>query len=191
MKGVLEAILNHCESRLDTSSLRTVLYECMAIVNSRPLTVENLNDPCGPEPLTPNHLLTMKTAVWTPPPGNFEREDLYARKRWRKVQYIANQFWQRWRKEYLSNLQTRQRWIKRKRNLQVGDIVLIKEEDMIRNQWQLAKVVDTFPGKDDLVHKVRLLVADSMLTKDGKRVRKPKFVERPVHKLALILENDP
>lgn len=45
----------------------------MAIVNSRPLVVKNLSDPCGPEPLTPNHLLTMKSGIVMPPCGNFVR----------------------------------------------------------------------------------------------------------------------
>jgi hypothetical protein len=31
----------------------------------------------------------MKTSVITAPPGSFQREDVYARKRWRNIQYIA------------------------------------------------------------------------------------------------------
>lgn len=52
----------------------------MVIVNSRPLTTEHLNDPLGQEPLTPNHILTMKSSIIAPPPGEFVREDLYVRK---------------------------------------------------------------------------------------------------------------
>ena len=105
IRNVLTAILMESVGRLDSTSLRTFLYEAMAIVNSRPLTTENLNDPCAPEPLTPNHWLTMKSKVILPPPGDFVKEDLYARKRWRRVQYLANNFWTSWRKEYLLNLQ--------------------------------------------------------------------------------------
>ena len=39
-----------------------------------------------------------------PPFGNFQRADVYLRKRWRRVQYLANLFWTRWRKEYLRTL---------------------------------------------------------------------------------------
>ena len=105
IRNVLTAILMESGGRLDSTSLRTFLYEAMAIVNSRPLTTENLNDPCAPEPLTLNHWLTMKSKVILPPPGDFVKEDLYARKRWRRVQYLANNFWTSWRKEYLLNLQ--------------------------------------------------------------------------------------
>ena len=78
IRSVLTAILMQHSGRLDPSSLRTFLYEAMAIVNSRPLSAISLNDPCGPEPLTPNHLLTMKSKVVLPPPGNFTKEDVYA-----------------------------------------------------------------------------------------------------------------
>ena len=80
IRNILTAILGQNNSRLDNSSLRTFLYETMAIVNSRPLTIENINDPLGPEALTPNHLLTMKSGIIVPPPGNFQKDEVYARK---------------------------------------------------------------------------------------------------------------
>ncbi|XP_039859773.1 uncharacterized protein LOC120716337 isoform X2 [Simochromis diagramma] len=70
IRSVLTSIWDHTSKRLDNSSLRIFLYEVMAIVNSRPLTVENLNDP-NLEPLTPNHILMMKSSVILPPPGEF------------------------------------------------------------------------------------------------------------------------
>ena len=39
-----------------------------------------------------------------PLPGKFVKEDLYARKRWQRVQYLAEEFWSRWCKEYLANI---------------------------------------------------------------------------------------
>lgn len=132
--GVLTAILDQSAQRLDVTSLRTFLYEVMAIVNSRPLTIEYLNDPCGPEPLTPNHILTMKSSIILPPPGQFVKEDLYLNKRWRRVQYLANEFWTRWKKEYLLNLQSRQKWHKSRRNLKINDIVLLQDDLLQRGK---------------------------------------------------------
>ena len=66
------------------------MTEAESIVNCRSLTVENLTDPLASEPLTPNHLLTLETQVVLPPPGTFESPDLYSRKGWRRVQYLAN-----------------------------------------------------------------------------------------------------
>ena len=52
----------------------------MAIVNNRPLCVDTLNDVNSCSPVTPNHFLTGNSEVILPPPGNFMKEDLYARK---------------------------------------------------------------------------------------------------------------
>lgn len=66
IRSVLSAILDQSAQMLDSTSLRTFLYEVMAIVNSRPLTTVHLNDPSGPEPLTPNYILTMKSTIILP-----------------------------------------------------------------------------------------------------------------------------
>ncbi|PWA27892.1 hypothetical protein CCH79_00000212 [Gambusia affinis] len=153
IRSVLSSILDQSSRTLDSSSLRTYLYEVMAIVNSRPITPHLLNDPSGPQPLTPNLLLTLKTSVILPPPGDFVRQDLYLRKRWRRVQYLANEFWHRWRKEYLLGLQQRQKWQKTRRNAKVNDIVIIKDEAAPRNDWKLAKVTAVYPSEDGYVRK--------------------------------------
>ncbi|XP_073703910.1 meprin A subunit beta-like [Garra rufa] len=158
--SVLSAILDQSAKRLDSTSLRTLLYEVMAIVNSRPLSIEHLSDPTGPEPLTPNHILTMKSTIVQPPPGEFMKEDLCLQKRWRRVQYLANEFWIRWRKEYLLNLQPRQKWNVHRRNLKINDVVLLQDDMEPRNEWKLAKVTDVYPGTDNKVRKVRLLVSE-------------------------------
>ena len=122
VRSVLSAILEKNGTQLDDESLRTYLCECEAIINSRPLTVTNLNDPGSLEPLTPSHLLTLKSKVVLPPPGMFQSPDLYSRKRWRRIQHLSNEFWCRWRKEFLLSLQQRTKWNRPRRNLSIGDI---------------------------------------------------------------------
>ena len=190
IRSILTVMLNQHGNRLDTSTLRTFLYEVMAIINSRPITAQDLNDPCGPEPLTPNHFLTMKSKVILPPPGNFVKEDVYARKRWRKAQYLLNEFWSRWRKEYLLTQQSRVKWNEKKRNISIGDIVVLRDDDSLRGHWKLAKVIDTHVDADGLVRRVKLLVGTSDLSKDGKRNGNPTTLERPIHNLTLLLESE-
>lgn len=81
IRSVLTSILDQSSRQLG-SSLRTYLYEVMAIINHRPLTAHFFNDPIGPQPLTPNHILMMKASIILPPPGEFVKEDLYLCKRW-------------------------------------------------------------------------------------------------------------
>ena len=188
IRNVLTGILDNCAARLDTSCLRTLMYEAMAIVNSRPLTVENLERADGPLPLTPNHVLTMKSGiVMPPPPGVFEREDLYLKKRWRRVQYLADTFWTRWKKEYLQTLQTRSTWKQLQDNICEDDIVLLQDDGICRTDWKAARVVETFPSDDGRVRRVKLLMATSELDEHGKPRCQRTYLERPVHKLIVLL----
>lgn len=189
VRSVLTSIQDQAANRLDTTSLRTFMYEVMAIVNSRPLTSEHINDPMGPEPLTPNHILTMKPTIIAPPPGEFVREDLYLHKRWKRVQFLANEFWTRWRKEYLMSLQQRNKRHKSRRNAQKNDIVLLEDDLAPRNQWKLAKVEEV-PGTDGRVRRLKLIVSNATLDSKGARTSKPVYLERPIHKTVLIVEAD-
>ena len=186
VRTVLTGLLKTTAVRLTTNALRTLLYESMAIVNSRPLTSDGIDDSNGPEPLAPNHLLTMKSGCIPPPAGTFEQSDLYGRKQWRKVQYLADQFWRRWRREYLSTLQARQKWNKPQRDFSPGDIVLIVDEKAVRTEWPLGKVLKTFPSADHRVRSVELAVGCPTIDSDGKRRSKLSVWRRPIHKLVFL-----
>jgi len=150
-RNVLSVLLDQCGSQLNDESLQTFMTEVEAVVNSRPLTVENLTSPDALEPLTPNHLLTGKSRVVLPPPGEFQRADLYLRKRWRRVQHLANEFWVRWKREFLHTLQLRQKWMRPRRNLQQGDVVIISNDNLPRNMWQIARVEEAYGDPDGYV----------------------------------------
>ncbi|CAB4023470.1 uncharacterized protein LOC113666921, partial [Paramuricea clavata] len=184
VRNVLSALLDAHGEQLDDESLRTFMVEAEAIINSRPLSLNFASDL---EPLTPNHLLTMKSNIILPPPGEFQRADVYSKKRWRRVQYLINEFWSGWKKEFLQSLQTRQKWVRPQKNLKKGDIVVVNDEDLPRNQWKLARVAETFPSDDALVRKVKLAMADSTLDSRGRRKRPISYLNRPVHKLVLLL----
>ena len=125
VRNVVASLLRHHGTQLDGESLRTFMIEAEAIVNCRPLTFDMINTAPTPHSRTPNHLLTMKSKVIMPPPGDFRRPDLYSRKRWRRVQYLANKFWTRWSQDYVQSQQPRQKWVRTRRNMQVGDIVIV------------------------------------------------------------------
>lgn len=83
IRNVLNITIAQCPGGLVDASLRTLFYEAMAIVNSRPLKVDGIIDSKSLEPLTPNHLILMKSKIALPPPGKYEKEDMYAAKIWR------------------------------------------------------------------------------------------------------------
>ena len=161
--------------RLTHEVLTTLMTEVTAIVNARPL-VPVSTDPEMPEILTPATLLTQKSRALKATPGNFSCTELYS-KQWRQVQYLANLFWTRWRKEYLPTLQPRRKWRNETRNLEEGDLVLLRWREASRNYWPLARITKAQASADGKVRKVDLVTA-----KDGSR----KSYTRPVTEVILL-----
>ena len=163
------------EQLLDEEGLHTLLCEAEAVINSRPITKasSDLNDL---EALTPNHLLLLKVKPELPP-GVFNKDDQYANRRWRQVQYLADIFWKRWCREYLVQLQERQRWSTTRRNFRVGDVVLIVDDTSPRNSWPLGRIMETFPDKQGLVRQVKVKTKTNQL-------------HRPITKLCLLQESE-
>lgn len=116
----------------------------------------------------------MKSSTTLPPPGAFPKEDLYGAKRWHRVQFLTEQFWCRWRREYLHNIIARQRWHSPKINLREGDIVLEIDELSPRDEWRLARVLET---KDGLVERVKIPYGDKRLNNKGQLSNKLSSVE--------------
>jgi len=101
--------------------------------------------------------------------------------------HLTNEFWTRWRKEFLRALQEQQKWVRPRQNLQIGDIVIIKDDNTPHNHWQLARVTEAQKGKDRLVSKVNLVVGDRRLSSTGGRTRPVSFLEQPIQKVVLLL----
>nr|CAB3263155.1 uncharacterized protein LOC104265735 [Phallusia mammillata] len=169
VRKILSALMS--EQTPNDETLITFMVEVEAKLNSRPLTPVTM-DTESDEPLTPNHLVLLGHCD-TLPPGVFDKKDNYVRRRWRQVQYLANQFWSRWVNEYLPTLQVRQTWTVPERNLAHDDLVLLADNSVSRGRWLTGRVVDTYPAEDGSVR--TLLVK----TKNG-------TLKRPIAKLCLI-----
>ena len=173
VRQVMTSIIR--EQALTDEGLRTLFCEVEAIVNSRPLT-KTSEDPNDFEALTPNHLLLLKGKPDMPPTIT-SKNDQYARRRWRQVQYLADLFWRRWTKQYLPQLQVRQKWNRTEENVKVGDVVLVVNNTAPRNCWHMGRVVKTQPDGQGQVRSVEVK------TKNG-------VFLRPVCKLIMLLEGD-
>ena len=108
-RNILLSILKNYGTTLNNESLQTLVTEKEAIVNSNLMTFETLSDTTSPKSLSSANLLTLKTRVVMPPPGNFDQPDIYSRRRWRRIQDLANKFRSRWKNEFLSTLQSQQK----------------------------------------------------------------------------------
>ena len=179
-KKVLNASLLLLKSRLLCyDEFVTLVMESASIVNNTPLS----DIPCNPNepfPVSPGMLLTHREN-FTFSPEDFNVDDLlsYGSKRWRRVQYLSDQFWLRWKREFLLNQQARNKWIYPRRNLSVGDVVMLKDSTP-RNTWPLGIVSEIFPSKDGLVRRVTIKLKSDFLGKC-------QFRERAIHDLVLLI----
>lgn len=82
-------------------------------------------------------------------------------------------------RDYLHHLQHRKKWQEHSRNLKLGDLVQVKDDEATRNEWPTGIAHRAFPSSDELVRKVEIRVV-----KDMKRV----LCVRPVSDLVTLLE---
>ena len=160
------------QQTVDDKCLATIMCEVESIMNSRPLTKVS-DDPMDLEALMPNHLLLLRPGP-SLPPGIFNEEDLYSKRRWRQAQYLSDVFWRRWLKEYLPEMQRRQKWTKPQRNFAIGDIVLLVDENLPRSSWSLGRIIAVKPNsKESYVQRVVLRTKSTIL-------------ERPIDKIVFL-----
>ena len=172
VRKILNAILT--EQAFTEETLHTLMCEVECIINNRPLTPVS-PDPRDESPLTPNHLLHL-SCVTLPSSDSAAESDLVGRRQWKQAAYLAEQFWRRWRREYLPLLQLRAGPCTRARtNLRPGNVVLVVDDSVPRGTWPLGRVEEALVGSDGRVRTVRV------------SVRGTTFV-RPITKVVKIVE---
>lgn len=137
----------------------TVLASVSACMNSRPLIALD-DDPTACEALTPAHLVVGRRLIG---PTQFDYTSIPDNRlaRWRLIQKIAQEFWNSWRTEYVSQQIETSKWRKRNENIKVGAIVLVKHDSLPPTHWPLARVIATFNGDDGLVRNVEVKLGSS------------------------------
>ena len=158
-KRAILAILGNAD--ITDEELLTTFTEVESLLNSRPLTYQTAN-PEDNVPLTPNHFLQGQVGGMFAP--EIDKEESYnPKKRWRRIQELTRHFWRRWMTEWVPSLSGRKKWFKERKNLQVGDVVLLVSPENQRAQWPLARILETYPGKDGFVRSVKVQVGDKQL----------------------------
>lgn len=69
---------------------------------------------------------------------------------------IAEDFWARFSTDYLKTLQKINKWKTEHANLEVGDIVLIKDPMTTPGIWNMGRITQTFPDKKGVVRQVQI-----------------------------------
>ena len=136
-------------SNLTFEELTTLFAQVEAILNSRPLC------PLSSSPndllfLSPGHFLIGRQLTAMPTQNLVNFKETHMLQRYARVERLRQHFWQRWQKEYISELQQRKKWKTNLGSLSVGDLVLLHEDYVPPLSWRLGRVVRLFPGADGI-----------------------------------------
>lgn len=96
---------------------------------------------------------------------------------------MTAQLWNRWHKESLANISLRQQWPVHKRNVKVGEVLIVKED---RNEWKQARVLETSED-DDVLERFRTTFKIKVGQKDLNAF--PNHLQRPIQKSVVLVEN--
>nr|XP_012145447.1 PREDICTED: uncharacterized protein LOC100881684 [Megachile rotundata] len=142
----------------DYETFITCLAEIEAILNSRPITPLS-SDPADLTALTPGHFI-IGDALTTIPERDVTETKTGRLSNWQQTQQIRQHFWKRWHKEYLNELTVRQKWHRAgTSNIQPGQLVILKEDNLPPLCWPLARITDIHPGEDGIVRVVTVKTA--------------------------------
>ena len=173
-KSIFHAIHNEV---LTFSEIQTVLYEVANIINERPIgsTPSTIHDGSY---LCPNDILLGRSSNKTPS-GDFSTTT-NSRRRIYFVQRLIDSFWKKWNSCYFHSLLERPKWHHEKRNMSVGDIVLIQDNNARRSQWKMGLISEANPDSDDKVRRVRV----KYINPSSNSIIE---IDRPVQRLIVLL----
>lgn len=122
------------------------------------------DDPNDLTVLTPGHFLVGGPMVqpWAPDYAEIPESRLAS---WQKLHAVQQQFWKRWSNECIVEQQRRNKWLRPKRNLQVGDLVLLRNEASPPTLWLPGRIDKVFPGRDGLVRTVEVRTEKATFTR--------------------------
>ena len=166
------------------SELQTVMLESANLMNERPIGTHPINPDDG-KYLCPNDLM-LGRADSRVPHGPF-REYTNNKDRYSFVQHIVTSFWKKMIKSYFPSLIVRQKWHTERRNVEVGDIVMIQDKNSLRGQWRIGVVDKIKPSSDNIIRncivKYKKACPNRSFTKTFTKV------DRPVQRLSLLVPN--
>ena len=108
------------------------------------------------------------------------------------VQQIVNAFWRKWIRHFFPSLIVQQKWHTKKRNVRVGDVVLIQDSNQVRGNWKLGKASKVYPGDDARVRKVDMEYKNPRPGEPVNKYEGRGYVtgQRAVHKLIMFVPVD-
>ena len=160
-------------SKLNFKEVATVLTQIEACLNNHPLgVIPHYNDE-GIEVLTHGHFL-IGHPIEAIPNHDFSYSPISLLCCWYLCEALVQHFWKRWQEEYLTSLRRFSKWCKPNKNLEIGDITVLREDNTMPTHWPVTRITEVHKGQDGLVRVVKLQIKSGVYT-------------RPVTKVSLLL----
>ena len=101
--------------------------------------------------------------------------------RYKFIQAVCNNFWKRWNREIFPSLVIHPKWHVQRRNVMVGDVVLLQDSNVVRGEWKMGIVSEVTTSKDCLINRVNVTY---------KRDSTKYTVSRAVQRLIVLVPKD-
>ena len=137
---------------LSLEEFNTLLMQIESCLNSRPLSSLS-DDPSDLTSLTPGHFLIGKPLNSVPEESVLDLAESRL-DRWQRVRRMFEGFWKVWSTDYLNSLQQRLKWQQRCDNLRLGELVIVRNELLPPNKWELGRVTSVYPDAKGYVRVV-------------------------------------
>ena len=202
--GSAEIMIKATKKQLSTSlkertftkgEMDTLMSNVGYLINSRPLMKRAGECPMSGGPITPLHLLGGRSTIDIPA-VNMDG-DAKLTKRLKFIEQTTQEFWKKWFTQVFQSLVPSYKWHTEKRNVKVGDIVLLKESSQLKGEYKLVKVTKADPGQDGKVRRVtvaykNLSPTGSSLKQATQDLKKTAFseTERCVQNIVVIVPVD-
>ena len=136
--------------KLTFEELQTAMFEVANLINERPIG----RHPTSPDEsmyLRPNDLLLGRSTPRIPGgPWRLGTD----RQRFLLVQSIVGDWTKRWIRDYIPTLVPRRQWPTASRPVEIGDLVIIHDENLVRGEWRIGQVIKIHPSADGRVRNV-------------------------------------
>ncbi|XP_055543376.1 uncharacterized protein LOC129728925 [Wyeomyia smithii] len=156
------------ENPVSPEDMTTLLPQVEACLNSCPLT-PMFDDPNDLQPSTPAHFLVGESLQALPEP-NLEDLPTNRLNHWQLMQRKLQDFWRRWRREFLCQLQGRTKRWKPAVTIGIGQLVLIQDDNQPPMRWKMGRIIQVHPGGDGTVRVVTLKTASGTLMRPVEKI---------------------
>uniref|UniRef100_A0A914QM23 Integrase catalytic domain-containing protein n=1 Tax=Panagrolaimus davidi TaxID=227884 RepID=A0A914QM23_9BILA len=174
--GCTKSALKHGIGRkkLNEDDFKTLLFEVQGFLNSRPLTEAEGEI----KAIRPIDFILPNAYLGTPRFDNTDEagdESYFPQKSFKEKllktlissTVCLDRTWTRWRKEYLTKLRETSQFLHKQKGLQlipeVGEIVLIEEDEVPRGRWRMGKIIEVHESRDGHIREVVVQTANGHL----------------------------